>query len=74
MLMYKDTKTGVKTYDQAEAIRYYERGHNILVVDYKRNTGKEITLAVWETPATTLKRKKIEESFHKISNKFNRIW
>jgi hypothetical protein len=72
--MYRDTKTGVKTYDQQEAIRYYERGHSIVVVDYKRNTGKETTLAVWETPVTTLKRKKIEKNFHKTLDKFLKVW
>ena len=74
MLIYKDAKTGVKTYDQREAIKYYERGHDILVVDYKRNTGKEETLALWETPATTLKRKKIEKNFRKTLDKFNEVW
>ena len=74
MLIYKDTQTGVKTYDQQEAIRCYERGHNILVVDYKRNTGKEETLALWETPATTLKRKKIEKNFRKTIDKFLEVW
>lgn len=67
MLIYKDAKTGVKTYDQREAIKYYERGHDILVVDYKRNTGKEETLALWETPATTLKRKKNRKKFSQNS-------
>lgn len=74
MLLYKDAQTGVKTYDKREAIRYYERGHDILVVDHRKSTGREEVLALWETPATTLKRKEIEKNFKKTLDKFLEVW
>lgn len=66
MLMYQSLTNGNTTVSQEEAIKMYEKGHDVLVLQQDRKAGRMTKLALWEGSLNKKNKKNLKKAIDKL--------